>query len=166
MRKIDYSTLASWCDERGYDLRNWIPVLRKPARTITSRRIDGLQRLPEFLDLVVNIEDSERLVWIRDWTIWNDRSQDIGLRALDLVTNSLSEPERRIDSQAYILGAAEWREAIALLVWPILFGWDAHLLFGSGAVAVDVSHHGRIDLSFSEDCTFPVEQLRGWYEMK
>src|ERR1700753_121013 len=160
-RKVDYSVLASWCGDRGYDLREWIPVLRNAIRTVTCRRIDDLQRLPELLDVIVNIEDAERLIWIRNWTIWSDRSQDIGLRALDLVTNNLSEPERGIDSQVYILAAAEWREAIALLVLPMLFGWDAHLLFGSGAVAVDISHHGRIDVSFSSESVISSEKMIG-----
>lgn len=147
----------------GYELRDWVPAVRTPARTMTCRQIDSPQQLPELLDVIVNIEDAERLVWIRDWTIWNDRSRAIGLRALDLLTDGL--PERGSDSQAYVLDAAEWRESIALLVWPLLFGWDAHLLFGSGAVAVNISHHGRIDLSFSREGVFRVEQLRGWCEL-
>src|SRR6476659_5015711 len=98
MRRIDYSTLADWCAEKGYELCEWRPVLRGPARTFTCRKLDRLQQLPEFLDLVVNTENAERLVWIRDWTIWNDRSQGMGLRALELITGNLSAPERKIDS--------------------------------------------------------------------
>jgi hypothetical protein len=165
MRRIDYATLSKWCTDQGYELREWVPALPNPARTMTSRMFDNVQLLPEFLDILVNIADTERLVWIRDWTIWNERSQDLGLRCLDLLTANLPESERAIDSHAYLLGAAEWREAIALLLPPILFGWDAHLLFRSGALAVNVSHHGRIDLSFSNESATWAERLSRWCEM-
>jgi hypothetical protein len=50
--------------------------------------------------------------------------------ALDLFSAKLSGSEREIESHIYIVDGAEWREAIALMVWPVLFGWDAHLFFG------------------------------------
>jgi hypothetical protein len=153
VRRIDYAEIATWCEASGYELRDWIPALSSSARSLEfSPSAFHVQQLPEFLDALVSLGPDERLVWLRDWTIWNDRSQDIGLRHLGLLTGaaSLSEADDS-RAQAFLLTPAEWREAIALLTIPILYGWDAHLFFKSALVLVDVSHHGTVRVVFRDD---------------
>jgi hypothetical protein len=76
-------------------------------------------------------------VWLRDWTIWNDRSQEIGLRHLELLTG---DSHNAGDLEAYLIPASEWRKAIALVLLAMLYGWDADLFFGNAAALFDISH--------------------------
>ena len=148
MHRIDYPAIAEWCDQSGYELRDWIPSLPSVAKSLECS--PSLQQLPEFLDALVSLEADERLIWIADWTIWNDRSQDIGLRHLAMLTGA--EPSEEDDrALAFVLEPGQWREAIAILTVPVLYGWDAHLLFRSGLLLADISHHGTVAVSLRRD---------------
>lgn len=95
----------------------------------------------------------ERLIWMRDWTIWNDRIQESGLRCLHLLVDNITPTANDADARAYVLDADEWREAIALLTAPILFGWHAPL--------VDISYHGTMTVSFGPSGV-ERNRLDGW----
>lgn len=156
MLTIDYEALASWCGECGYELRDWMPHLPSPFHSV-SCDISAIrvQALPNFLDDLVSLCSTERLIWIRDWTIWNDRSQEIGLRNLNLLVGDHSAT-----AQAFLLEPAEWRETIALLTVPLLYGWDAHLFFRSGMVLVDISHHGTVTITSRDEAD--LERVKRW----
>lgn len=95
---------------------------------------------------------------IRDWTIWGEAVQEIGLLHLNLLVDVVTDVKRS-DGHAYILHRSEWREAIALLTVPVLYGWDAHLLFRSGAALVDLSPHGNISISAAPDLAANLDLL-------
>jgi hypothetical protein len=99
-------------------------------------------------DLVSLGESSDGyMVWVRDWTIWNERSQEIGLRHLELLTTSAIREDAAETGHVYKLTSSEWRETIALLSVSILYSWDAHLFFRSGRALVDVTHHGVVSVA-------------------
>ena len=130
MRKIEAEELAAWCERSGYALENWRPSLPSAVRRLDLPLPSAAEGLAELLDDLVSFADApERLVWLRDWTIWDDRPQDIGLRHLALLTGGSTAPQQGLE--AYVLPASEWRETITLLTVPALYGWDAHAR-GSG----------------------------------
>jgi hypothetical protein len=162
MRKIDYELLASWCGDRRYEIPDWVPTL--PCVTERVRcSVTQLHQLPELLDQTVNLASGvDRLVWIRDWTIWSERSQEIGLSGLELIERFLPQEQRELESHAFLLNDTEWREAINLLVPPLVFGWDAHLLFETGDILADISHHGQITVSFNLQSEHKAVRLSAW----
>ena len=147
MRRIAADELVAWCERSGYALKDWSPSLPSAARHIDFPLPSGFQALAELLDDLVVFDDtaSERLVWLRDWTIWDDRSQEIGLRHWAMLTLPRDQPAGQ-SLEAYVLPAAEWRETIALLAVPALYGWDAHLFFNTGAALFNLSHEGRVSV--------------------
>jgi hypothetical protein len=128
MKRLDRHELVDWCARSGYELVDWRPLLPHASRSLRIPLPDDPQTLPDLADsLVVFSADCDLLVWIRDWTIWNDRSQDIALRHLELLSG---RAHTAADLEAYLLSPSQWREAIALVLLAMLYGWDAHLFFG------------------------------------
>jgi len=161
MRNIGFNELEAWCWSNGYELENWRPSLPSATRELALALPSDGQSLTEFLDDLLRIDtsDAERLIWIRDWTIWNERSQEIGLAHLRLLVDSVETAAGEQRSHAYLLTPLEWREAIALLTVPVLHGWDAHVFFQSGAALVDISHEGRIVVAVR---TGDMASLEAW----
>lgn len=163
MKRIDFEDLKIWCRRSGFEFEEWIPYAPLAARRVNCVVPIETQHVVEFLDQLVNLEPAdERLVWIRDWTIWNERSQSIGLRHLALLVDENLQSGNEIDSHAYVLTGDEWREAIALLTVPALFGWDAHLFFKSGSIMVNFSPHGEVAVFLTEAAARYAEQLEQW----
>src|ERR1051325_7789692 len=116
--RANYPAIAEWCSQSGYELRDWIRSLSSVAHSLECS--PSLRQLPEFLGALVSLEAEESLIWIRDWTIWNDRSQEIGLRQLAMLVGAESIGNADDDrAVAFVLEPDEWREAIALLTVPM-----------------------------------------------
>jgi hypothetical protein len=158
MKRIDFDEFAAWCYDSGYELHDWKPSLPVADRRSTHAVPADIQQVPEVLNALVSLESTERVVWIRDWTIWGERLQDIGLLHLDLLIDSVTDAKPS-NSHIYVLHRFEWREAIALLTVPLLFGWDAHLLFRSAAALVNFSPHGEISVFAAPRITTDLDLL-------
>lgn len=152
MKKISFDDYSAWSTQRGYSLDQWGPSLEAPLESVAIAVPEEPQALAALLDDLVGIElkGGAWLFRVRDWTIWNERSQEIGLAHLNLLTDSAAQSQGSESSHIYLLAASEWREVIALLTIPVLYGWDANLLFESGSVLVDVSHEGRIQVTLGK----------------
>jgi len=164
MKRISYQQVADWCRGNGYGLRDWIPFVPAAAQKFGCAVPVDPQQVPMFCDAIANLgpPHAERLLWIRDWTIWSERSQAIGLRMLDLLVAQVSSSEKALDSHAYLATAEEWCDVVALLTVPILFGWDAHLFCASGEVLVDISHHGQVVVSLGSGGELDAASLKAW----
>jgi hypothetical protein len=164
MQKIDFSELADWCSKNGYELHDWVPSLASYERQLDIAVPGEPQALAELMDDLVNLEavETDRLVWIRDWTVWNERSQEIGLAHLQLLVDSQVVSTKQTKGHIYVLQPSEWREAVALLTVPVLYGWDAHLFFRSGSALVNVSHGGSISVELPRGKNAETDRLQAW----
>ncbi|MEK6374100.1 MAG: hypothetical protein AABO58_15540 [Acidobacteriota bacterium] len=162
MKKMDFDGLASWCGGNGYGLTDWRPTLPSSSERAKIPVPGDPQSLTELIDTLVGLESAhgETVVWIADWTIWNDRSQEVGLRHLTLLVDCYVDRALHDESHIYLLEPSEWRETIALVTVPLLYGWDAYLFFRSGAALVEVSHDAYIEVSVAHG--FPMSVLNGW----
>jgi hypothetical protein len=166
MIKIGFEHLSRWCAEHGYALENWTPALASDADAVS---VDlpvpsGVQAVTEFLDALVStgVGSAEILVWIRDWTIWNERAQEIGLRHLSLLASSADSEREAGDGHIYLLEQSDWSAAIALLLIPVLYSWDAHLFNSSGNALVDISHDGFVRVWLSRNDQALNARLKPW----
>lgn len=164
MKKISFDDLSGWSAERGYRLDDWVPSLGSPGERLNLPNPREPHALAELLDDLVSIEAESKawLLWVRDWTIWNERSQEIGLAHLNLLTTAASRSAGCENGHVYLMSSDEWREVVALLAVPVLYGWDAHLLFDSGRALVDVSHEGRIQTTFRKGHMVDSSPLKAW----
>jgi hypothetical protein len=157
MNKLTFEELAAWCAKSGYRLNEWLPTLPVLEYRTEIALPSDLNSLTTFIDALVNLE---KLIWVSEWNIWNDRSQDIGLRHLALLTNNTPASKDGAQSHVYLFSHSEWREAIATLTVPVLYGWEAYLFFGTGAALVNVSHDGLVDVSLRSGAE--ISHLQGW----
>ena len=150
MKAIDFAAMTAWCEANGYRFNTqfW-PSLPDATQHLKIPLPSETQDLPQLLDDLVHLssKDDELLIWTCDWTIWNERSQEIGLRHWDLLIDSLGVEKLKWHSNLLLLNPTEWREAIALLTVPALYGWDAYLMFRSAVALVKLSHDGRFEVS-------------------
>jgi len=160
MNQIDPNHLVAWCESSGYHLDGWRPSLVTYSTHHDIPYPSETYAISQLLDLMTSISDAERVVWIRDWTMWNDRSQDIGLLHIALLADKILPPNAE-SSRIYVFESAEWRETIAFLTVVALYGWDAHLLFSSGAALVNFSHHGCLSV-FSRDEAI-ASHIKQWF---
>lgn len=150
MKAIDFAAMTAWCEANGYRFSSrWWPSLPGAHRHLKIPLPSDVQDLPQLLDGLIRLgsKDDELLIWARDWTIWNEHSEEMSLRHWDLLIDSLGVEKLEEHSGRLLLSLTEWREAIALLTVPALHGWDAHLLFRSAAALVTLSHDGRFEVS-------------------
>src|SRR5438067_4263976 len=110
MKQLEFAEFANWCEVSGYDLRDWKPVLRNCNHRVKLAIPCDPQSLTDLVDALVTLSSSSTtlVVWIADWTMWNDRSQEIGLCHIKLLAEHAS-PSLRDDSHIYLLEPSEWR---------------------------------------------------------
>src|SRR5438046_2011087 len=94
MRPLDDEGLASWSERNGYDLSSWNPSLPSAARRLEVPAPGEPYRLIRLLDALVNLTagGGDRLIWLRDSNIWDDRSQELGLYHWDLLLKAYGLP--------------------------------------------------------------------------
>lgn len=162
MKRLDYPELAAWCEISGYSVAGGSPILLGPEYRGQIQLPDNPHALPGLIDDLVALGtvETEMVIWISEWNIWNDRSQDIGLRHLTLLVDGYVDTGSDGQPHIYLLPPPEWRETIALLTVPLLYGWDAYLFFHSGAALVEVSHDGYVDVSLRRRTA--LSRLDGW----
>jgi hypothetical protein len=138
--------------------------MRSVEDTLTIPVPGAPQTLAELVDELVSFDgrQEERIVWIRDWTIWNERSQEIGLSHLRLLANAVQTTEQGSQGHIYRFDSSEWSSVIAFLTIPILYGWDAHLFCRSGEALVDISHHGELTVSLRANARLVENRLLAW----
>lgn len=164
MNKISFESFAMWCAESGYVLENWMPRIRSVEDILKIPVPGAPQALAELVDELVSFDgkQEERIVWIRDWTIWNERSQEIGLFHLQLLANAVQTTEQGSQGHIYRFESSEWSSVIAFLTIPILYGWDAHLFCRSGDALVDITHHGEVTVSLRDKARLAENRLVAW----
>jgi hypothetical protein len=166
MTKVSFQVFSRWCTENGYNLENWSPSLAIDSKSppIEISIPQDVPSVAAMVDDLVSLGEASGgyVVWVRDWTIWNERSQEIGLRHLALLTASAIREDAAERGHVYELRSSEWRETIALISVPIMYSWDAHLFFQSGRALVDVIHDGVVSVSLTPSDTQLVATLAPW----
>jgi hypothetical protein len=163
---LSFDEFSTWCGQHGYHLENWVPSLvgHPDIVTIELRYPKSVQLLTELIDELVGLDEEAGniVVWLRDWTIWDERSANIGLCHLKLLSSQLHGEGSSVPGNLIELAASEWQEAIALVTVPILYSWDAHMLFASGRALVNISHHDVITVMLSGNDKQSIEKLAKW----
>ena len=166
MRLLSFEELSTWCGRHGYSLANWVPSLagHPDPVTVELQYPKSVQLLTEFIDELVGLDEEAGniVVWLRDWTIWNERSANIGLCHLQLLTSQPHGEGTPVPGNLIELAASQWQEAIALVTVPILYSWDAHVLFASGRALVNISHHDMVTVELSGGDKKSIEKLEHW----
>lgn len=66
-------------------------------------------------------------VWFRDWGIWNELDEEVGLRIAVQMRAALGETRSLLDVPGHVFASSEFVDARAFWTLPMIFGWDAIL---------------------------------------
>jgi hypothetical protein len=68
------------------------------------------------------------VICFRDWGIWTEPDEEMGLRVVAPMRAGLGETRVLIDTPGHVFSKEELVDAQAFWTWPMFVGWDA-LLF-------------------------------------
>lgn len=148
MRFLTDNEAKNWCETRGLDfddhLRIFYPLGGSHAFSIgIEEKATDTVLLSDYL--VPSWEDvpfEGALLWIRDYGIWGENSENTGLAMIRQMRSGNGERGSLKEKPAHLFASSEVYEAHSYLLLPVLFGWDALLVPETGDYFVSISHHG------------------------
>lgn len=105
------------------------------------------------------------LLWIRDFSIWSDDTDELGWNMIDAFAQIARQPKLDIDSSAMLFEPDEMLLLKTILVVPILFVWDAYLVNGDGNTFVRLDHDDHNSISTKQPSVvqeIQESQIRPW----
>jgi hypothetical protein len=145
MRILNDSEARSWLAERGIQ-ENAAKQLRFQAAKKTLELALAPPATREAVTaLALNLvgvlsSGSPWLLWLKDFSIWSDDTEEIGWKIVDTFAQVVQQPVLNVNSSAMLFGADEEVVLKAVLLVPILFLWDAYLVHGGGNTFVRLDH--------------------------
>ena len=108
-----------------------------------------LERLPFFVRFLATVgyepNDFEgALLWFTEWGVWNSADEATGYRIIEAMNAASGQRASFEVAPGHLFRADELTEAIAMLIQPMTFGWDAYYLprwsYGRDEFFLHVSH--------------------------
>lgn len=130
------------CDERE------LFFAHPEANCIDLEYPPKLERLPFFARFLATVgydpKDFEGAVlWFTAWHVWNSADEGVGYHVVEAMNRSGGQPTSFEVSSGHLFRADELTDAIAMLLQPMIFGWDAYYLprwsYGTGEFFLHVS---------------------------
>lgn len=131
------------CEEHG-------PFFAHPeADCILLDYPSKLERIPFFARLLAKLGYDEgdfegARLWFTEWGVWNTREEAIGYQTIEAMNLAAGQPSSFEAAPGHHFRADEFTAAAAMLMQPMLFGWDAYYLplwsFGIEEYFLHISH--------------------------
>ena len=80
------------------------------------------------------------LLWIRQWGVWNELVERVGLRIMEVMRRSPGGSRPLEEAPGNLFGEQDLIDLQACFLQPLLIGWDAFLVPESGDYFVATSH--------------------------
>jgi hypothetical protein len=146
MRLLDDSQLNEWLTERSFAMaagKIYLPINTQEYIVIEvpERSDDQMLLCGELLSLGGYEEKHTDMIWISNWTIWNDWNRDLGQEIVCRLRGANSECLGA--ASAHVLPFRDRKVAVAILWQILLFHWDGWLI-PTERTLVQCSHDGLI----------------------
>jgi hypothetical protein len=108
-----------------------------------------LERLPFFGRFLATVgyepHDFEgAMLWFTEWGVWNPGDEAPGYHIIEAMNTTSGQPASFEAAPGHLFRADELTDAIAMLIQPMTFGWDAYFLprwsYGTDEFFLHVSH--------------------------
>jgi len=146
MLALSFPEVSAWCDRHGVQISpNGRLGTERPTESLGKIDLPHQpHQLPilvgHLLDIATLLDNSETMLWIVEWRIWNDDITATGIEALQRLRLSTGSSASVEDSPGQIFSPSEHNLAVASCLMPLLFGWDAYIVPASGEPAIFISH--------------------------
>jgi hypothetical protein len=134
-------------DERGFFYTH------PEASCITLKYPEPLERLPFFARYLSTLgyepwHFSGALLWFTEHGVWNYADEGIGYRIIEQMNRAAGQPSSFETSLGHDFRGDELNEAVAMLLQPMIFSWDAYYLprwsWGTGEFFIHISHDSHV----------------------
>jgi hypothetical protein len=117
------------------------------------------------LETTFEMEMVGSLLWIRDWGIWSEKTEAIGIAYWKKF-----RPEKNRDLlteyPGHLFSENDAESLRALLLLPILFQWDAQWITPSGEAIANVKHDASLEILIRGDTTEKIiGEIKSWAEI-
>jgi hypothetical protein len=138
------------CDGRG------LFFVHPEANCIDLEYPAKLERLPFFARLLATIGYDPRdfegaMLWFTAWHVWNSGDEAAGYRLIEAMNKSVGQPSSFEAAPGHLFRADELADYVAMLLQPMIFGWDAYYLprwsYGTGEFFLFISHDSFVSIA-------------------
>ena len=150
-----YSRSKNLGDEYVHHDRDGAFYTHPEASCIDLEYPDKIERLPFFAHCLATIgyEDKDfegAVIWFAQWGVWSLFEEGVGYRIIESIHGAAGQPKSFEVAPGHLFRADELPDAIALLMQPMIFGWDGYYLprwsYGTGEFFVHVSHDSFVSV--------------------
>jgi len=136
-----------WCEAKGIQVSDRILLYFQHA----GRNCIGIEfeKSPPYgipyiatclLPCAENSSFRGALVWIREWGVWGEYVERVGLRVLEVLRLAHNERRSLLEAPAHLFEESELVDAQVCLTQALLIGFDAYVVPPVGDYFVFVSH--------------------------
>jgi hypothetical protein len=90
------------------------------------------------------------LLWFTQWDVWNPQDEGIGYRIVEAMHRAAGQPISFEAGPGHLFRADELHDATAMLLQPMIIGWDAFYLpnwsYGTGQFFLHISHDSFVSI--------------------
>ena len=90
------------------------------------------------------------MIWFTAWNIWTSEDEAPGYRIVEAMNRSGGQPASFEAAPGHLFRADELPDAIAMILQPMIFGWDAYYLprwaFGTDEFFLHISHDSFVSV--------------------
>jgi len=114
-----------------------------------------LERLPFFARFLATVgydphNFSGAMLWLTEWGVWNFADEAPGYHIIEAMNRAAGQNASFEVAPGHLFRADELTDAIAMLIQPMTFGWDAYFLprwsYGTDEFFLHVSHDSFISI--------------------
>lgn len=114
-----------------------------------------IERLPFFARLLATIGYEPHnfegaMLWFTEWGVWNSADEAPGYHIIDAMNRVGGQSTSFEAAPGHLFRADELVDAIAMLIQPMTFGWDAYFLprwsYGTDEFFLHVSHDSFVSV--------------------
>jgi hypothetical protein len=114
-----------------------------------------LEKLPFFARFLSTVGYEDRdfegaLLWFTAWGVWNLREEAVGYRIVEAMHRAAGQPQSFEIAPGHLFRGDELQDAVAMLLQPMVFGFDAYYLpkwsYGTGQFFLHVSHDSFVSV--------------------
>ncbi|MGD0790847.1 MAG: hypothetical protein ABR920_03670 [Terriglobales bacterium] len=114
-----------------------------------------LERLPFFARLLATIGYDVQhfggaMLWFTAWHVWNSEDEAVGYHVVEAMGRSCGQPVSFEVAPGHLFRSDELTDVVAMLLQPMIFGWDAFYLprwsYGTDEFFLHVSHDSFVSV--------------------
>jgi hypothetical protein len=90
------------------------------------------------------------MLWFTAWRVWNSADEAVGYHIVEAMNRSCGQPRSFEAAPGHLFRSDELSDAIAMLLQPMIFGWDAYYLprwsYGTDEFFLHISHDSFVSI--------------------